>query len=88
MIQTVEGNMLEDIEPYTVLLHQVNCIGKLGQGIASAMNKKFTGLWPSYNGYCRWFQEDFSKKSHYDELLGTWHRFEVKPDLIICSAFG
>lgn len=88
MIQTIEGNMLEDIEPYTVLLHQVNCIGKFGQGVSAAISKKFDGFWQSYSSYCKWFQPDYNGKSHIDEILGTWHRFEAKPDLIVCSAFG
>ena len=77
MVKTVEGSMLEDIEPNTVLLHQVNCAGKMGAGLAASMRKRFPGLWKSYYDYCMWFQEDYNGKSHREELLGTWHKFEV-----------
>ena len=35
MITEVNSNILKDIEPYTVLLHQVNCLGKMGAGLAA-----------------------------------------------------
>lgn len=88
MIKIVEGNMLRDIEPYSVLLHQVNCMGKMGAGLAAQMAHKFDGLFKSYHEYCSWFQEGYDGKSHRDEILGTWHKFQVKDDLIICNAFG
>lgn len=90
MIVEVEGSLLKDIKPYSVLLHQVNCLGKMGAGLAAQMSKKFDGLWQSYHKYCMWFQEDYNGKSHRDEILGTWHVFKPKDrdDLIICNAFG
>lgn len=90
MITEVEGSLLKDIKPYSVLLHQVNCLGKMGAGLAAQMAKNFNGLWQSYHEYCGWFQEDYNGKSHRDEILGTWHVFKPKDrdDLIICNAFG
>lgn len=90
MIVEVEGSLLKDIKPYSVILHQVNCLGKMGAGLAAQLNKKFDGLWKSYHEYCSWFQEDYNGKSHRDQILGTWHVFKPKGrnDLIICNAFG
>ncbi len=90
MITEVEGNLLRDIKPYSVLLHQVNCLGKMGAGLAAQMAKKFDGLWQSYHEYCGWFQEDYNGKSHRHEILGTWHIFRPKDrdDLIVVNAFG
>ena len=88
MITEVNSNILKDIEPYTVLLHQVNCLGKMGAGLAAQISKKFPGLWKDYHEYCGWFQEDDNGKSHRHEILGSWHKFQPKDDLIICNAFG
>ena len=90
MITEVEGSLLKDIQPYSILLHQVNCLGKMSSGLAAQMAKKFDGLWKSYHDYCGWFQADYNGKSHRNEILGTWHIFRPKDrdDLIIVSAFG
>lgn len=90
MITEVDGNLLSDIKPYSIIIHQVNCLGKMGAGFAAQIAKKFDGLWKSYHEYCGWFQEDYNGKSHRDEILGTWHIFRPKGrnDLIIVNAFG
>lgn len=88
MITEVEGNLLKDIQPYSVLLHQVNCVGTMGAGLALQMAKKFDGMYKAYREHCSWFQKDWTGKTHYDELLGTWFRWQPKEDLIVCNAFG
>ena len=89
MIKEVEGSLLSDIQPYSVILHQVNCLGKMGAGIALQLAKMFPDMYKDYKSYCSWFQEyGDEKRNHYDELLGTFHRYQVKNDLIICNAFA
>lgn len=55
MITEVEGNLLKDIQPYSVLLHQVNCVGTIGAGLALQMAKKFDGMYKAYREHCSWF---------------------------------
>ena len=89
MIKEVEGSLLSDIQPYSVILHQVNCLGKMGAGIALQLAKMFPDMYKDYKSYCSWFQEYGDEKcNHYDKLLGTFHRYQVKNDLIICNAFA
>ena len=84
MISYSDNRILSDIRPYTVIVHQVDCQGNINAGIAKQINSMFSGWYQSYRSYCSWF-----KNGHEDEILGTFHRFEIpEKHIIICSVFG
>ena len=85
MIKHVEGSVLDTrkLPANSVILHQVNCLGKANQGVAMQIARDFPGWFQDYRSYTLWFQD-----GHFNEIMGTFHRFEPKPGLIICSAFA
>lgn len=83
MIKTIHTNLLHDIPDYSVILHQVNCQGMSTAGQMSQIIKRFPDWFQNYHGYCGWFRD-----GHENEILGTFHRYDVNPKLIICSAFA
>ena len=84
MITNSDTNILYDIADNSVILHQVNCLGSVMQGLAGRIARQFPGWYDDYHKYCRWFSD-----GHQKELLGSFHRFEPKDKkIIICSAFG
>lgn len=88
MIKLQDGYVLDDIQPYSVILHQVNCNGKLGSGVTLRLQKKYPEMYVDYHNYCALFQPNaWDSKSHEDEIQGTWHRWKTDNDIIICSAF-
>lgn len=81
MITETEGNLFVGIRPWSVLLHQVNCLGVAGAGVALGMRREFPG-W--YSDYRLWCEQEPDKK----RLLGTTHSYSPRRDLVICSAFA
>ena len=81
MIIEVEDDMLRDIKPWSVLMHQVNCLGIAGAGIAKQLRDKYPAWYGMYKRHCD--QVEFKKN-----LLGTVHAMAVGHDVIVCSAFA
>ena len=81
MIIEVEGDMLRDVKPWSVLMHQVNCLGAAGAGLAKAVRDKFPVWYGAYKKYC-------DPADPKENLLGTIHAVAVRPDVIVCSAFA
>ena len=81
MVKTVEGDLFEHLEPRSVLLHQVNCKGVAGAGIAQEVRSRFPGWFDDYAGYCA--------STPFEELPGSFISYDVPgADLKICSVFG
>lgn len=80
MVAVVEGDLLEDLSPWGVLLHQVNCLGIAGAGVAKRVREAFPGWYDAYKGHC-------DAADDRKNLLGTTHSFRARPDLVVCSAF-
>lgn len=83
MITNVELDIFDSLSEKSVIIQQVNCKGILAQGLPTRINRRFPGWYDDYRKYCLWFAH-----GHESELLGTFHRFEATPNLIICSVFG
>lgn len=79
MIKTIEGNLFMNIKPCSVILHQVNCLGVAGAGFARMVKDAYPGWFGSYFECCR--------TNRPEELLGTYHVYDVGESLKICSAF-
>ena len=52
MIQEVKGNIFNFIEDACILLHQVNCQGVMGSGIAKTVKELFPKVYKVYKEYC------------------------------------
>lgn len=83
MIHNVHGSVLEGLPKHSIIMHQVNCLGVAGAGVALQIKKAFPGWFDAYHSHVKWFQD-----GKFDELLGTFHQFKVSDDLIVCSAFA
>ena len=81
MVRVIEGDLFENLAPRSVILHQANCIGKAGAGVAYAIYSRFPGWFESYAEYC--------KESIPESLLGTFHTYDVPGgDIKVCSVLG
>lgn len=80
MVAVVEGDLLQDLSPWGVLLHQVNCLGIAGAGVAKRVREAFSGWYEAYREHC-------DAAGDRKNLLGTTHSFRARPDLVVCSAF-
>lgn len=83
MITDIELGIFDSLSDKSVIIQQVNCKGILAQGLPTRINKRFPGWYDDYRKYCLWFAH-----GHEDEIMGTFHRYEASPNLIICSVFG
>ena len=81
MVVEAEGDLLREISPWGVLLHQVNCMGIAGAGIAKEFRERFPGWYDEYRKSC---EAEIDKRA----LIGRTHMFRARPDLLICSAFA
>lgn len=79
MLKVVTGNLLN--EDKGILVHGVNCQGKMGAGIALEVKRRYPQVYRSYfqfgNG-ARW------QPSH---LLGSVNFVPITPELVIVNAF-
>jgi len=72
------GNKLKDITAVTdgIVIHQVNCKGVMGSGVALAIRKK----WPEvYKAYMKHFKK---------AKLGMIQVIEIKKNLYVINLFG
>ena len=73
-----QGNLLEAPEFYKV--HQVNCQGVMGSGIAKTIKEKYQTVYLEYNNFCA-----FNKPSH--RLLGESQCCNISNGVIV-NLFG
>lgn len=81
MIIETKGDLLRDIKPWSVILHQVNCLGIAGAGVALQIREAFPGWYQEYKTYC-------DQEKDKELLLGKIHSYQARPNVIICSAFA
>ena len=81
MIKIVEGNLLEsDVD---IIVHQVNCRGVMGAGVAKQIREKFPNTYLQYHHLCR--------RYNFTKLIG--HNLYTSENLdgkriIIANIFG
>ena len=84
MVKIVEGSSIfNDLPDYSVLLHQCNTKGWMGNGISKEIARRWPNAFSEYHDYCRWFQD-----GHEDDILGTFVGMYVDPKHIVCSAIA
>lgn len=77
-IQVVHGDVLKAEETYIV--HQVNCCGVMGKGVALQVRYKYPDVYRRYQNYC----EEHRTK----DLLGRVLLIPTSDGKVICNVFG
>ena len=62
MVKTKQGDILKSSE--NIIIHQVNCQGYMGGGIARQLANQYKGLEKEYSEYCKIYM--FSQKENFD----------------------
>lgn len=78
MIKTIHGDLMEAKETYIV--HQVNCYGAMGRGVAAQIRSKYPDVYRRYQEYCA---DHFAKK-----LLGKVLLVLTDDGKVVCNVFG
>lgn len=78
MVKTINGDLMMARETYIV--HQTNCCGVMGRGVALQIKNKYPDV---YRRYCAYCDEHRSK-----ELLGRLLLVPTEDGKVICNLFG
>lgn len=78
MIKHIKGNILNS--DADVIIHQVNCRGVMGSGIAKQIRDKYPMVYSSYKNICKDYKPEV--------LLGHAQYVVVNDDKTICNVFG
>lgn len=78
-MEIVNGNLFD--AKCDVIVHQTNCIGLMGSGIAKEVRSRFPEVYKSYKELCD------RHKQHPSELLGQIQTFDVGPYYLV-NLFG
>lgn len=78
----IEGNLLNISTG--IIVHQVNCLGVMGRGLAAQIRSKYPTVYTKYYKLCK------TKVGFEDELLGTTQLVPVTttPPLRVANLFG
>lgn len=79
-MQTIVANLLDCEKGYMV--HQVNCRGVMGGGVAKQVKDKWVHLYAQYNEKCRRHAPQPAR------LLGSIQTFEIRTNLWLVNLFG
>ena len=88
MIKYVKGDLLD--APQKIVVHQVNCQGVMGSGVAKALRDKYPQVYTNYKAFIdaqikdNFFYPDFTNK----DLLGMIQFVKVGEDRFVCNLFG
>lgn len=81
MIETIRGNILHSKEG--VIVHQTNCSGGFGSGLAGQIARKYPQVRVAY---FKLYYDNQRKPT--ESLLGTYQSVKVAPKLTIVNMFG
>lgn len=71
---------------FGVIVHQVNCQGVMGSGVAKALRDKWPQIYETYRKMYENFM--FGDKYNDDDLLGKIDVCEIKENLYVVNLFG
>lgn len=80
MIKYINGDVLES--GADVILHQVNCMGVMGSGVAKQVREKYPHVYDQYHYRCSLFKDDPSC------LLGQIQSIKVDKNKYVVNLFG
>lgn len=83
MIKETETGILEELPKQSVLLYQANCQGLASTGLPLKLRNKYPEWFKDYRSYCTWFRD-----GHERDIMGTFHRYAVNEDLLLCGGFA
>ena len=63
-----------------IIVHQVNCQGVMGAGLALALRRKYPQMYTSYMKVCSMYTSE--------QLLGKVQMIKISDDLTICNFFA
>lgn len=75
----VTGDLVASVQA-GVILHQVNCQGVMGSGVAKALRDRYPQVWEQYKLRCSAFSDQ--------ELLGQAQLVQVSSELYVANLFG
>ena len=78
MVRTVDGDILDAKETYIV--HQVNCAGAMGRGLALMIRNRYPEVFRRYQQYCA--------DHHAKALFGRVLLIPTEDGKVICNVFG
>lgn len=78
MIKYIKGDILNS--DTDVIIHQVNCYGVMGSGIAKQIREKYPNVYKNYKYLCNCYKPE--------QLLGYVQYVAVDNNKIICNVFG
>lgn len=81
MIETIKGDILNTKEG--VIIHQTNCVGAFGGGLAGQIARKYPHV---RQAYFRLYYEN--QRQPTTSLLGTYQSVKVNENLTIVNMFG
>jgi O-acetyl-ADP-ribose deacetylase (regulator of RNase III) len=87
-MKTIKGNLLNQITG--IIVHGVNCQGVMGGGIAAQIRAKYPQVYKDYMEQFNLTKEKYITDLGYFDtrnLLGQVVYTQIKPDLVIASAF-
>lgn len=68
-----------------IIVHQVNCQGVMGSGVAAALRAKYPIIWEKYHDRCRTVRGETGRTS---ALLGYAQLVPVDDGLWVCNLFA
>lgn len=78
MVKLVNGDLLDAKETYIV--HQVNCYGMMGKGIALQIKNRYPDIFRRYQDYCN--------EHKVKNLIGRLLLIPTDDGKVICNLFG
>lgn len=82
-MKTSVGNILSITDG--VIIHQVNCQGVMGSGVAKAIRDKWPIVWDEYTALTG---PQFTQKENGTLLLGTVSLTQVEAQVFVANVFG
>lgn len=78
MVEIQQGNLFE--ADANVIVHQVNCMGVMGSGLALQVKNRYPKVFSQYSSLCKSYPPE--------NLLGSAFIAEVAPDRYVANVFG
>jgi len=85
-VTIVHGDILDADE--NLIVHQVNCKGVMGGGLAKQIREKWPKVYEEYKWWCEFVTANKDTVTYKNGLLGRTQYCQVKPDKWIINLFG
>lgn len=86
MIKYIKGDVLKATQ--SMIVHQVNCQGVMGSGVAKAIKKRYPIVAEAYNWLYDNYTYDSDEVNPEARLMGNAQLVEISDGRIICNLFS